>query len=57
MKKLWRRLLAYMHWSDLAVCEESKGDRDYHDYMDDKSKCPLHFFTLTCERCGKDFTI
>ncbi len=59
MKLIWKIFLAYMHWSDSAVCEMScRGDgKDYHDYHDDESESPLHMFPLTCKRCGKDFTI
>ena len=57
MKNLWRHFLAYMHWSDSAVCEFSQGEKDYHDYCDDEWQCPLHGVTLTCVRCGKNFSI
>ena len=46
-----------MHWNDKIVCEMSKGEKDYHDYIDDESKSPLHLGTLKCERCGKEFYI
>jgi len=57
MKQFWKRFLAYMHWSDNAVCELSKGGKDYHDYHDDEAACPLHMHVLTCKRCGKNFSI
>lgn len=40
-----------------AVCEESIGDRDYHDYPDSTISEPWHFYTHTCSRCGKKFEI
>lgn len=57
MKTLWKRFLAHMHWSDIAVCELSVGDKEYHDYMDDEDGQPWHMAPLTCKRCGKTFSI
>ena len=59
MKRLIRRLLAIYRLSNKAVCAESEGMglTDYHDYPDTKEKEPWHFTVLTCERCGKKFTI
>lgn len=57
MKRLIKLFIAYMHWNDKIVCEMSKGEKDYHDYIDDESKSPLHLGTLKCERCGKEFYI
>ena len=59
MKRLWMVFLAFFRLSESAVCEMSKGHglHDYHDYPDDIHGEPWHFTTLTCKRCGKDFTI
>ena len=59
MRRLWLLFLAYFRLSESAICEMSKGCGmwDYHDYTDDIHKCPDHFVTLKCERCGKEFTI
>jgi hypothetical protein len=57
MYKLWRRFLARFRLNLKAVCEESIGGRDYHDYPDDEYGEPLHFTTLCCKRCGKEFSI
>jgi hypothetical protein len=59
MRRIILRLLAWLHWSDKAVCEMSKGMglADYHDYPDDVQGEPWHFAELTCKRCGKTFTI
>lgn len=59
MKRIWQRFLAYMHWDENAVCNESvgKGLVDYHDYVDDILRSPLSFEVKTCRRCGKRFTI
>lgn len=59
MKRLYRWILARFHLSDEAVCELSrrKGLVDYHDYQDSTVNEPWHFFTHTCKRCGKEFTI
>lgn len=53
----WQRMLAHFRLSLAAVCAESTGFRDYHDYRDDALGKPWHFVELTCERCGKKFTI
>jgi len=61
-----KTLLRYRQWflalfrlSLTAVCEESRGLGlvDYHDYPDSTVGEPWHFFTHTCKRCGKKFTI
>lgn len=57
MKRLWKTFLAYMHWSDSAVCEMSIGDKDYHDYMDWEDGQPWHMCMMPCKRCGKQFSI
>ena len=57
MRAAWIHLLAFLHLSDGAVCEASKGKRDYHDYMDGVAGEPWHFYWHTCKRCGKQFTI
>ena len=56
----WKLFLAYTRWSKSAVCEMSKGLEgwaDFHDYPDDVDGVPDHFHTLTCKRCGKEFTM
>jgi hypothetical protein len=59
MRRLCRWFLARFHLSDSAVCELSKGMgmSDYHDYPDDEIGDPMHFCTMKCKRCGKDFII
>jgi hypothetical protein len=60
MRRLWRRFLAWTRIDLDAVCELSRGlseDGDYHDYPDSVIGEPLHFYTHTCKRCGKRFTI
>jgi hypothetical protein len=58
MRKLWRRFLAAYRLSPAAVCEESRGPRDYHDWPDESEWIgPQHFHTYHCARCGKAFTI
>ena len=62
MRHAWKRFLAYMRWNKSAVCEMSVGKGlhdDYHDYPDgtDDDLGPVHFYTYTCRRCGKEFTI
>jgi hypothetical protein len=52
--------LAWTRLSPAAVCEMSRGrepNADFHDYKDGTIKDPMHFYTYTCERCGKAFTI
>jgi len=56
-RRLWWRFLAVFHLSERAVCEMSKGHRDYHDYHDSVEGYPDHFVPLTCKRCGKQFYI
>jgi hypothetical protein len=50
---------ARFHLSLEAVCQKSRGLGlvDYHDYPDSIVGEPWHFYTHTCKRCGKDFTI
>lgn len=57
MKRFWLWLLAVFHLSDAAVCEMSRGSKDYHDYPDGVIGEPWHFYTHKCKRCGKEFTI
>jgi hypothetical protein len=43
-----------------SVCQMSRGRgiaNDYHDYPDSTVPEPWHFYTHTCKRCGKQFTI
>lgn len=49
--------MAYFRLSESAVCEQSRGARDYHDYPDATYPTPMHFHTYECARCGKAFTI
>jgi hypothetical protein len=56
--RIWRRFLAYFRLSLAAVCEESRGNRDYHDWPDESEMAgPMHFYTYHCSRCGKAFEI
>lgn len=57
MSRLIKWFLAYFRLSSTAVCEISRGNKDYHDYHDDRHKQPWHFVELECERCGKKFYI
>ena len=59
MRRLWIWFLARLRLSDKAVCEISRGMGviDYHDYPDDITGEPTHFWELTCKRCGKKFMI
>lgn len=50
-------ILAYFRLSKRAICEASRGKRDFHDYPDATVKTPMHFHTYQCERCGKEFSI
>lgn len=50
-------VLAALRLSDQAICEASKGDRDFHDYPDSITPLPWHMHTHTCKRCGKQFSI
>lgn len=54
--KIIRRLIALFRLNKRIVCEESQGERDYHDYPDDDG-IPTHWHIYTCRRCGKKFTI
>jgi hypothetical protein len=59
-RRFWRWVQARFRLNDEAVCELSKGRGladDYHDYPDSVEGEPWHFTTLTCKRCGKQFTI
>lgn len=52
----FKRLLAYFHIA--YVCEMSKGDVDYHDYMDSyEDTYPWHMMEMTCKHCGKKYHI
>lgn len=56
--RMWRRFLAWARLSDTAICEESRGAVDYHDYRDESEFAPpMHDYTYHCSRCGKAFTI
>lgn len=59
MKALWKWFLARFRLDAAAVCEMSagKGLADYHDYPDSEHGLPMHFCTLKCKRCGKEFVI
>ena len=56
LMRAWRTVLAYLHLSDAAVCRmsRSRGVIDFHDACDSDDP-PLHFGTLRCRRCSKDF--
>jgi hypothetical protein len=54
---IWQRLKAYFRTDLELVCRLSNEKNDYHDYPDDVYGQPIHFFALTCKRCGKAFTI
>ena len=54
---MWKWLKAYFRLDLHTVCELSIGNKDYHDYTDDKYGRPAHFCALKCKRCGKIFTI
>lgn len=60
VRRWWKLFLARFRLNQRAVCEMSKNRGlcdDFHDYPDTKEKQPWHFTTLTCEKCGKWFTI
>lgn len=57
MRRFWLWFLAYWHLNDAAVCAMSTDRRDYHDYPDDIHGQPWHFYTMTCKRCGRKFSI
>ncbi len=58
LKSWWRRVKARLRLDLQLVCELSKGDRDYHDAPDDEYGFWMcHMTTLTCVRCGKEFTV
>lgn len=56
---IWMYWLARLRLSNHAVCVMSRnqGHVDYHDYPDSVEGYPAHFTTLTCKRCGKEFTM
>ena len=56
LMRAWRMALAYMHWSDAAVCRmsRSRGVIDFHDACDSNDP-RLPWGTLRCRRCGKEF--
>lgn len=59
IRRLWRWFLARFRLDLDVVCDMSLGMGlvDYHDYPDSFDGEPDHFTTLTCRRCGKEFTI
>lgn len=58
LKRFWRWFLAFYRLDMTAVCEESRGEVDYHDYPDDEhGSFMCHMVTLKCVRCGKEFTV
>lgn len=60
LRDIWQRSLAYWRLDLGLVCELSRGlpeDADYHDFPDSLLGHPWHFYTHTCRRCGKQFTI
>ena len=57
MRQWLRRFLAFYRLDLKAVCEQSTGARDYHDYPDGDPPSPMHFYTYRCVRCGKEFSI
>jgi hypothetical protein len=69
LRKPFRVAVAALRLNKRIVCEESanlgrveaegsgRKATDFHDYPDSKEKTPDHFVFLTCERCGKRFTI
>lgn len=59
IRSLYRWFLARFRLNLDLVCElsQGKGLVDFHDYPDSTVPEPLHFYTHTCARCGKRFTI
>jgi hypothetical protein len=57
VKHFWRRFLAQFRLSPVAICEESRGAKDFHDYGDCICGRPWHWVEHVCSRCGKVFTI
>ena len=55
MRRHYRLFLARTHLSGTAVCEASKGPRDYHRCRDSQEKALGH--KLVCVRCHKEFEI
>lgn len=54
--------LAYFRIDKKLVCEFAKGTSPswdmWHDYPDSTNGGkPWHFYTHTCKRCNKEFTI
>ena len=58
-RRAWYRFLAWSRIDRDLVCalSRNKGLVDYHDYPDTEDMQPVHFGTLKCERCGKEFSI
>lgn len=57
MRNFWETIKAFFRWDLDAVCRQSTGKADYHDYPDGTIDTPMHFYTYTCKRCGKAFEI
>ena len=59
IRRAWRWFLAWTRIDLDLVCELSRGKGlvDFHDYPDSTAGEPWHFYTHTCARCGKQFTI
>lgn len=59
LSRIWKTFLAVTRLNLSAVCEMSQGlgVHDYHDYMDSEDGEPIHFHTMQCKRCGKEFHI
>jgi len=58
--RFWKWVQARFRLDLDVVCEMSKGREvwnDLHDYPDTEEGIPVHFATLKCARCGKEFTI
>lgn len=53
------RIGGFHRFSGRLVCEAARiSKRDvYRDYPDADPPEPWHFYTHTCKRCGKEFTI
>lgn len=60
MRRVWRRVQAWLRLDLQIVCEESAGKdewTDFHDFYDNDPPVPVHFQTMMCRRCGKVFYI